>query len=88
LTRFSNSLDTNKTSQINTQPPTDAFRRINDDAVKAYRIAVNRTGENSKWDFDLLPIEIGELHQSGFDCGLLGFDSRSRDTHQWSFIAA
>lgn len=40
------------------------------EAVKAYRIADNRTGENATWDFDLLPIEIGELHQAGFDCGL------------------
>jgi DNA modification methylase len=45
------------------------------EAVKAYRIADNRTAENAEWDFDLLPIEIGELEQAGFDCELLGFDS-------------
>lgn len=45
------------------------------EAVKAYRIADNRTGENSKWDYDLLPIEVGELQQVGFDCELLGFNS-------------
>ncbi|MEL6896086.1 MAG: DNA modification methylase [Planctomycetota bacterium] len=45
------------------------------EAVKAYRIADNRTGENAKWDYDLLPIEVGELQQVGFDCELLGFNS-------------
>ena len=45
------------------------------EAVRAYRIADNRTGENAEWDFDLLPIEIGALQDSGFDCELLGFDS-------------
>lgn len=48
---------------------------LSPEAVKAYRIADNRTAENAEWDFDLLPIEIGELHQAGFDCELLGFDA-------------
>ena len=45
------------------------------EAVRAYRIADNRTGENAEWDYDLLPLEIGALQDSGFDCELLGFDS-------------
>jgi DNA modification methylase len=45
------------------------------EAVKAYRIADNRTAENAQWDYDLLPIEIGDLQRAGFDCELLGFDS-------------
>ena len=28
----------------------------------------------AQWDYDLLPIEIGELRSRGFDCELLGFD--------------
>lgn len=44
------------------------------EAVRAYRIADNRTGENAEWDYDLLPLEIGALQDSGFDCELLGFD--------------
>jgi DNA modification methylase len=45
------------------------------DAIKAYRIADNRTGENAQWDYELLPIEIGDLQSAGFDCELLGFNS-------------
>jgi ParB-like chromosome segregation protein Spo0J len=45
------------------------------EAVRAYRIADNRTGENAEWDWELLPLEVGALQDSGFDCELLGFDS-------------
>jgi hypothetical protein len=55
--------------------PVHVARDLEPEAVRAYRIADNRTGENAQWDFDLLPIEIGALQQSGFDCELLGFDS-------------
>lgn len=54
--------------------PVHVATDLEPEAVKAYRIADNRTGENAEWDWDLLPIEIGELQQSGFDCELLGFD--------------
>ena len=55
--------------------PVHVARDLEPEAVRAYRIADNRTGENAQWDFDLLPIEIGALQQSGFDCELLGFNS-------------
>ncbi len=55
--------------------PVHIARDLEPEAVKAYRIADNRTGENATWDFDLLPIEIGELQQAGFDCELLGLDA-------------
>ncbi len=48
---------------------------IEPEAVRAYRIADNRTAENAQWDYDLLPLEIQSLQQGGFDCELLGFDS-------------
>ena len=48
---------------------------LSPDAVRAYRIADNKTSELAEWDFDLLPIEVGELQQAGFDVELLGFDS-------------
>ncbi|MEZ6100265.1 MAG: DNA methyltransferase [Pirellulaceae bacterium] len=42
--------------------------------IKAYRIADNKSGEIATWNYDLLPIELGELQTSGYDLGLLGFD--------------
>ncbi|MCH7685116.1 MAG: ParB N-terminal domain-containing protein [Planctomycetes bacterium] len=41
--------------------------------VKAYRLADNRTGELSEWNFDLLPIELADLQEMEFDLDLLGF---------------
>ena len=55
--------------------PVHVATDLEPEAVKAYRIADNRTGENAEWDYDLLPLEIGELHNVGFDCELLGFNS-------------
>jgi len=43
--------------------------------VKAYRIADNRTHEESDWDNELLSLEIGELEDAGFDLGMTGFDT-------------
>ncbi len=43
--------------------------------IKAYRIADNQTATIAEWDFDLLPIELSELRDEGFDLGLLGFDA-------------
>jgi DNA modification methylase len=45
------------------------------DQIKAYRIADNKSSELADWNFDLLPIELGELQTAGFDLSLLGFDS-------------
>ena len=42
--------------------------------IKAYRIADNKTAELSDWNYDLLPIELGELAACNYDLGLLGFD--------------
>lgn len=39
---------------------------------RAYRIADNRTGEESEWDEDLLRIELGDL--AGLDLTLTGFE--------------
>lgn len=41
--------------------------------IKAYRIADNKSGEIATWNFDLLPIELGELQGMEFDLDLLGF---------------
>lgn len=42
--------------------------------VKAYRLADNRTGEETEWDDDLLGLELGELSSLEFDLALTGFD--------------
>ena len=43
--------------------------------IKAYRLADNRTHEDSEWDEELLAIELGELDELGFDLDLTGFDA-------------
>lgn len=42
--------------------------------VKAYRLADNRTHEESGWDKDLLAIELGELSKLDFDLSITGFN--------------
>lgn len=42
--------------------------------IRAYRLADNATNELATWDLELLPVELGELKDEGFDLGLLGFD--------------
>ncbi len=44
--------------------------------ARAYRLADNRTAENAEWDVDLLPIELGELRDGGFDLKLMGFSDK------------
>ena len=44
--------------------------------VKAYRIADNKTADLADWDFEILPIELSELAESGFDMNLLAFDEK------------
>jgi hypothetical protein len=39
----------------------------------AYLIADNRLPLNADWDLDLLKLELGELKESDFDLGLIGF---------------
>lgn len=44
--------------------------------ARAYRLADNRTAENAEWDVELLPIELGELRDEGFDLKLAGFSDK------------
>lgn len=55
--------------------PVHVARDLGPEAVRAYRIADNRTGENAQWDFDLLPIELVALQDANYDLGMLGFNS-------------
>lgn len=47
--------------------------------LKAYRLADNRTHEDSEWDDELLAIELGELEELGFDLDLTGFEAIELD---------
>jgi DNA modification methylase len=54
--------------------PVHVAKDLTPEQIKAYRIADNKTAELSEWNYDLLPIELGELAACNYDLGLLGFD--------------
>jgi DNA modification methylase len=54
--------------------PVHVATDLTPEQIKAYRIADNKTNELSAWNYDLLPIELGELQACNYDLGLLGFD--------------
>jgi len=49
---------------------------LSPEQVKAYRLADNKTGELAEWDMDILPIELSELRDMGFDMEVLAFDEK------------
>ncbi len=57
------------------QVPVHVATDLTPEQIRAYRIADNQTSERSDWDYDLLPIELGELKACDYDLGVLGFDS-------------
>lgn len=44
--------------------------------IQAYRIADNRTNQDSSWDEELLKIELIDLKASGFNLELTGFEAK------------
>ena len=54
--------------------PVHVAKDLSPEQIKAYRIADNKTAELADWNYDLLPIELGELQDCDYDLGLLGFD--------------
>jgi len=54
--------------------PVHVATDLTPEQIKAYRIADNKTAELAEWNYELLPIELGELRACNFDLGLLGFD--------------
>jgi DNA modification methylase len=54
--------------------PVHVAKDLTPEQIKAYRIADNKTAELSDWNYELLPIELGELQGMNYDLGLLGFD--------------
>ena len=54
--------------------PVHVATDLTPEQVRAYRIADNKTGELAEWDLEILPIELAELREGGFDMDLLAFD--------------
>ena len=54
--------------------PVHVARDLTPQQVKAYRLADNRTAQETSWDLELLPLEIAELADLGYDLDVLGFD--------------
>jgi len=54
--------------------PVHVAKDLTAEQIKAYRIADNQTASLAEWNYDLLPIELGELQAANYDLGLLGFD--------------
>ena len=55
--------------------PVHVAKDLTAEQIKVDRIADNQCASLSEWDMDLLPIELLELEQTGFDLDLLGFDA-------------
>jgi DNA modification methylase len=55
--------------------PVHVATDLSPEQIRAYRIADNQTASLATWDYDLLPIELGELKDANYDLGLLGFDA-------------
>jgi len=51
-----------------------AYRIADNKKARAYRIADNKTAELAEWDAEVLPIELNELREGGFDMDVLAFD--------------
>ena len=47
--------------------------------IKAYRLADNRTNQETDWNLELLAPEISDLRGLSFDLSLIGFDTRELD---------
>jgi len=54
--------------------PVHVATDLTPEQIRAYRIADNKTGELAEWDFEILPIELAELREGGFDMDVLAFD--------------
>jgi len=54
--------------------PVHVAKDLTPEQIRGYRIADNKTSDLSDWDYDILPIELAELQDAGFDLGLLAFD--------------
>ena len=58
------------------QVPISIIDNLSEEQINAYRIADNRTAEESEWDNELLKMEIKELEAKDFKLDLLGFNDQ------------
>ena len=56
------------------QVPISIIDNLSEEQINAYRIADNRTAEESEWDSELLKMEIKDLEAKDFKLDLLGFN--------------
>ena len=56
------------------QVPVSVIDNLTEEQINAYRIADNRTADESEWDNELLKMEIKELEAKDFKLDLLGFN--------------
>ena len=56
------------------QVPISIIDNLSEEQINSYRIADNRTAEESEWDNELLKMEIKELEAKDFKLDLLGFN--------------
>lgn len=54
--------------------PVHVARDLSSEQARAYRLADNRVGEESRWDLGALGIELSTLQGFGVDLSSLGFD--------------
>ncbi|MBE6373295.1 MAG: hypothetical protein E7055_14655, partial [Lentisphaerae bacterium] len=57
-----------------TEVPVVVADHLTPEQVQAYRIADNKTGELSEWDFSLLSLELKDLQDANMDLNTLGFE--------------
>lgn len=55
--------------------PVHVAKDLTPEQIRAYRIADNKTAELAEWNYDLLPIELSQLAEAGFDFGDFGFSA-------------
>ena len=56
--------------------PVHVATDLTPEQIKAYRITDNRVAENSRWDDELLPIELKDLEDKGVDLKITGFTEK------------
>ncbi len=56
--------------------PVHVATDLTPEQIRAYRISDNKTSDLSDWDYEILPIELSELRDAGFNLELLAFDDK------------